>query len=136
VPSSDKIRNQIEQRAKFRCEYCCAPQAICGYQFHLEHIHPRSRKGSDSLSNIALACASCNLAKGDRIRGIDPVSGRKVNLYHPRKHVWNKHFRWLIDQGILLGITPAGRATVVALDLNSERRKEARWLWFETGWLP
>jgi hypothetical protein len=69
VPFSDKIRDQIERRAKLRCEYCHAPQAICGYQFHLEHIQPRSREGSDSLSNRALACASCNLAKGGRIRG-------------------------------------------------------------------
>jgi 5-methylcytosine-specific restriction endonuclease McrA len=136
VPSSDKIRDQIERKAKLRCEYCRAPQAICGYQFHLEHIHLRSRKGSDSLSNRALACASCNLAKGGRIRGIDPATGREVHLFHPRNQRWNRHFRWTADQGTLVGITAAGKATIAVLDLNSERRSEARRHWFETGWLP
>jgi len=32
--------------------------------------------------------------------------------------------------------TPEGRATVVALDLNSELRLEARRLWFDAGLLP
>jgi hypothetical protein len=36
----------------------------------------------------------------------------------------------------LTGVSPVGRVTVVALDLNAEARLEARRLWFETGWLP
>jgi hypothetical protein len=136
VASSDKIRNRIELRAKGRCEYCRAPQGICGYRFHLDHISPTARKGSDAFSNRALACASCNLAKGDRTSGIDPFTGRKVNLFHPRKQVWNKHFQWSTDQEGLLGVSAAGRATIQVLDLNNASRKEARRLWFETGWLP
>jgi hypothetical protein len=36
----------------------------------------------------------------------------------------------------LIGLSPIGRATVLALDLNAKARLEARRLWFETGWLP
>jgi 5-methylcytosine-specific restriction endonuclease McrA len=33
----------------------------------LEHIVPRNHGGDDSLTNLALACASCNHAKGRRL---------------------------------------------------------------------
>jgi hypothetical protein len=59
-----------------------------------------------------------------------------VPLYDPRRQAWQEHFRWADDRQTLLGLTPTGRATVVALDLNNDFRREARRLWFETGWLP
>jgi hypothetical protein len=33
-------------------------------------------------------------------------------------------------------MTPIGRATIAALDLNGKVRMKARLLWFETRWLP
>jgi 5-methylcytosine-specific restriction endonuclease McrA len=33
----------------------------------LEHIVPRTHGGDDSLTNLALACASCNHAKGRKL---------------------------------------------------------------------
>lgn len=41
--------------------------ALCGEtqaKFHLDHIIPRSRGGSDDASNRQWLCATCNLAKG------------------------------------------------------------------------
>ena len=136
MPPSDELRDRIEARAGYRCEYCRAPQPVCGYRFHLDHIRPTARGGSESLSNRCLACASCNLAKGDRTRATDPLTGREVYLFHPRRHAWNRHFRWSGDQRHVLGTTPIGRATILALDLNGELRVQARLFWFETGWLP
>ncbi|MEV4378801.1 RNA-guided endonuclease IscB [Streptosporangium sp. NPDC049644] len=40
--------------------------AYCGQQdmpLNIDHIHPRSRGGSDRISNLALACIRCNQAK-------------------------------------------------------------------------
>jgi hypothetical protein len=37
---------------------------------------------------------------------------------------------------VIVGLTPEGRATVVALDLNGEVRLDARRLWFDAGLLP
>ncbi|MEV4375298.1 RNA-guided endonuclease IscB [Streptosporangium sp. NPDC049644] len=40
--------------------------AYCGKQnvpLNIDHIHPRSRGGSDRISNLALACIGCNQAK-------------------------------------------------------------------------
>jgi hypothetical protein len=126
----------VEARALQRCEYCHAPQRICGYRFHVEHIVPIAERGSDALTNRALACAACNLAKIDKVSGIDPRTGTRVPLFNPRSQTWADHFAWADDRQTLTGLTPTGRATVATLDMNSTFRKEARKLWFETGWLP
>jgi 5-methylcytosine-specific restriction endonuclease McrA len=50
--------------AKFgrACIYC----DITGVPLNIDHVHPRSRGGSDRISNLALACIPCNQAKGNR----------------------------------------------------------------------
>ena len=130
------LRKNVEIRAGGRCEYCHAPQAACGYRFHLEHVVPTAKNGSDEIENRALACAACNLAKGDRTTSIDPETGRTVALFDPRTDAWEKHFHWDNDLSLIVGVTPEGRATVVTLDLNSGLRLDARRLWFNAGLLP
>jgi HNH endonuclease len=134
--SEARLRALVEKRAGRRCEYCQAPQAVCGYRYHLEHIIPSSQGGPDAPANRALACAACNLAKADKTLGVDSESGAAIALYDPRRQAWREHFRWAEDRETLIGLTPTGRATVVALDLNDDLRKEARRLRFESGWLP
>jgi hypothetical protein len=126
----------VEKRARKRCDYCQAPQQVCGYRFPIEHIGPVAEGGSDAPSNRALGCASCNRAKSDKRTGVDPQTGKEVALFNPRRQVWQDHFRWADDRETLIGLTATGRATVATLDMNSELRKEACRLWFETGWLP
>jgi 5-methylcytosine-specific restriction endonuclease McrA len=58
----------VDKRARRRCEYRHAPQRVSGYRFHLEHVIPSAHGGSDVFLNRALACATCNLAKGERQR--------------------------------------------------------------------
>ncbi|MFJ2030331.1 RNA-guided endonuclease IscB [Streptosporangium sp. NPDC087985] len=41
------------------CAYCGAT----GVPLNIDHIHPRSRGGSDRISNLTLACIPCNQAK-------------------------------------------------------------------------
>jgi len=133
---TSELRQRIEIRAGGRCEYCHAPQSACGYRFHLEHIVPAAERGSDDLDNRALACAACNLAKSDRTTGIDPETRQRLDLYNPRTDAWDEHFRWQGDPPAIVGRTPEGRATIVALDLNAELRLAARRLWFDAGLLP
>lgn len=130
------LRSQIEQRAEGRCEYCQAPQQVCGYRFHLEHIVPLAQNGADALCNRALACASCNLAKADKIADLDPATDELVRLFNPREQTWAEHFHWDLAQKTVVGNTPLGRATVKALDMNSSLRLEARQFWFAVGLLP
>jgi len=131
-----QLRARVEERAGQRCEYCHAPQPVSGYRFHIEHIMPRSRGGVNGLLNRALACATCNLAKARRMAGVDPRSGREVPLFNPRTQIWDEHFAWADDRQTILGRTVIGRATAETLDMNGALHRQARQLWFETGWLP
>jgi 5-methylcytosine-specific restriction endonuclease McrA len=47
-----------------KCAYC---QCSLQNGYHVDHIVPLARGGSNDPSNLALACASCNKSKGDRL---------------------------------------------------------------------
>jgi hypothetical protein len=63
-----------------------------------------------------LACVSCSLRKEARRAAVDTQTGRKVPLFHPRRQEWANHFRW--DSMRVVGISPTGRATADALQMN------------------
>jgi hypothetical protein len=52
--SEAETRRRAERRAGGRREYCRAPQAVCGYRFHVEHVLPSARGGPDALPNRAI----------------------------------------------------------------------------------
>jgi len=114
----------VRDRAGVRCQYCLMHQGLQGATFHVEHIIPRAKGGLSVLTNLALACPSCNLCKADRTQAIDPASGALVQLFHPVQEAWMDHFR-CAGYGIE-GLTPPGRATVAALDMNHPRRCRIR----------
>ena len=82
----------------------------------------------DALPNLAAACWPCNRAKSDATTGIDPRSGAVTALFNPRTQQWDEHFIWSSDFLDVIGVTPTGRATVVALRPNRPeyRRQRAR----------
>lgn len=49
------------------CAYCAAVIDGVSVVAHWEHVVPRSRRGPDSPINLVIACATCNLRKGDRL---------------------------------------------------------------------
>ena len=49
------------EKFEHRCAYCHTDQG----PFELDHIRPRSRGGSNRVSNLALSCHACNGAKGN-----------------------------------------------------------------------
>lgn len=95
-------------------------QLLQGATFHVEHVTPRCRGGSTALDNLAWACPGCNLGKGDRVEAPDPQTGRPEPLFNPRRASWSDHFRW--EGHAIVALTPAGRATLAALNLNRPRR--------------
>jgi 5-methylcytosine-specific restriction endonuclease McrA len=56
------IREYLLEKWGRQCVYCHATQV----QLQIEHIVPKSRGGSNRVSNLTLACQSCNDAKGNR----------------------------------------------------------------------
>jgi hypothetical protein len=47
-------------------------------------------------------------------------------LFDPRADPWNDHFAWAVNGLEIVGLSPVGRATVEALELNRERLKQIR----------
>lgn len=95
-------------------------QSLQGATFHVEHVTPQAAGGADTLDNLALACPGCNLRKSDRTAVPDPDTGDPTPLFHPRVDRWADHFRW--EGYRVVGLSPTGRTTVEALDLNHPRR--------------
>jgi hypothetical protein len=89
------------------------------WPLEIDHIMPRARGGSDAEDNLWLACRACNLFKDQQTHGRDPLTGRRVRLFHPRHQRWRQHLQWSADGSMILGRTAMGRAPVVALSLNN-----------------
>lgn len=126
------MRRRARHRAGKRCEYCRIQEDDDPFAFHLEHIIPHKHGGSDSISNLAWCCQSCNLGKGSNLAG--RLSGEIVALFHPRLQKWDQHFRWHGPR--LIGRTRCGKATVRVLNINSPERIELRRLLIVLGEFP
>lgn len=114
IPAS--LRGLVVARAQGRCEYCGLSQVSQEAAFHIDHIFPRIAGGATEAENLALACVSCSLRKGDRRAVPDTQTGEVVPLFNPRTDEWNEHFAW---RGTMVsGLTAVGRASVAALAMN------------------
>lgn len=130
------LRRKIAATAGHRCGYCLTSQQISGAQMHIEHIIPRSQGGTSDETNLWLACAWCNSYKWAKTHAVDPEMDEEVPLFNPRTQRWSDHFRWSDDGIRIIGLTPTGRATVLALRMNNEFIVPARRHWVQAGWHP
>lgn len=133
---SRALRRQLVAEARGRCAYCRTATTISGARLVVDHIVPEAAGGPTEFENLCLACHSCNEFKGAQVESEDPDSGEIVALYHPRRQRWRDHFRWSADGAELVGITPVGRATALALKMNHPLIVDARHLWVAVGWHP
>ncbi len=115
---AEHMRQRICQRARCLCEYCHASEQWQYVCFTVDHVIPLARGGADTSDNLALACFHCNRRKSDRLTAVAPISGEEVPLFNPRRDRWDEHFIWSANGLSIIGLTPTGRATVVALALN------------------
>ncbi len=112
---------EIRQRAAGCCEYCLRIEKVQSLTFHVDHILPVAHGGDDSSDNLCLACPDCNRAKGPNVAAFDPTTGALSRLYNPREQNWDDHFELNADMTVA-GLTPEGRATIVLLQMNMQRR--------------
>ena len=59
-----EVREYVLEKFGHRCAYCGGRSG--DPVLEIEHIVPQCRGGSDRVSNLALACHTCNQAKGER----------------------------------------------------------------------
>ena len=57
-----EVREYLLLKWGYQCAYCQQEAT----RWEVDHILPRSRGGSNRISNLALACHACNQDKGDR----------------------------------------------------------------------
>jgi len=112
------IQTRVRERSAGLCEYCHAVEAWQYVRFTVDHITPVARGGTNALANLALACFHCNRRKGDKQVAEDPETREQARLFDPRREIWPDHFIWSSDTLYLIGLTPAGRATIGMLEIN------------------
>jgi hypothetical protein len=134
VPAA--LQTQVRKDAKNRCGYCLTQRKLIGQPMSMEHLIPVAMGGDSTRENLWLACRRCNEFRGARTHAIDPLTGDETSLFNPRTQTWSAHFIWNDDSTEIIGLTPVGRATVVALRLNNDDIKLARALWVMIGYHP
>ena len=55
-----EVREYLLEKWDRKCVYCGAENV----PLQIEHIHPKSKGGSNRISNLCIACQPCNLKKG------------------------------------------------------------------------
>jgi hypothetical protein len=130
-----KLIRAVRQRSKHACEYCrMSEEYYPTVPFAVDHVIARQHGGMTQAENLAFACLHCNSHKGPNISGIDPKTRKLTQLFHPRRHKWDRHFRW--DGALIVGRTAIGRTTIVMLALNHPDLVEVRQSLIEEGRFP
>jgi hypothetical protein len=132
----DELRDRVAAHFQYRCAYCRSPVGLFPGSQQIDHIVPRALGGTDDETNLCFCCPWCNTRKSDRVTATDPVTRRKVKLFHPRRQRWSRHFEWSADHLKIDGLTVCGRATIHVLDLNNAEMLQARRTWLIAGWHP
>jgi predicted restriction endonuclease len=57
-----KWRQSIKEHWDYECAYCGETENLT-----LDHITPRSKGGSDRVTNVLCACKECNISKGHQM---------------------------------------------------------------------
>lgn len=133
---SKQVAEFVRLRADNRCEYCLSHQDFTMGLLQIDHVWPVAKGGTDDEQNLCLACEMCNEHKWQKTEGIDPLTGTMVNLFNPRQQRWHDHFRWSESGDELIGLTPCGRVTILALKLNNSIARTVRRYWIQAGWHP
>jgi hypothetical protein len=128
------LEELVWRRARFQCEYCHMPQGHEEFGHQIDHVIARKHGGPTAAGNLALACFPCNNHKGSDLAGVDPITRKLTKLFNPRRHKWERHFRW---QGpYLVGKTAIGRTTIRVLEINDQARVDLRQVLLEGGDFP
>src|SRR3954470_16990828 len=110
---SAETRLYVRQRASFACEYCGVAENDTGGELTIDHYHPQSLGGSDTIDNLLYSCQRCNQYKSDYW----PVTADASSLWNPRQGPSADHMLNLAD-GTVYPLTPVGVFTIRRLRLN------------------
>ncbi|KYC36970.1 HNH endonuclease [Scytonema hofmannii PCC 7110] len=118
------LRRLVEERARYRCEYCLLPQNISFFPHEIDHVIPEKHGGKTDAGNLAFTCWRCNRYKGTDLGSFDPQTGEFSFLFNPRIQQWTEHFAF--EKLKIVGLTPEGRTTAKLLQYNNDERLAER----------
>ena len=94
-----RLRERIARTAGYACGYCRTPEAIAGFRMSIEHIIPDAKGGETVEENLWLSCHARDEFKGARVQGRDPLTGKRIRLWNPRRQRWHDfHFSSSYDR--------------------------------------
>ncbi|MEZ5043453.1 MAG: HNH endonuclease [Saprospiraceae bacterium] len=133
---SKAIKEQVRNRANGICEYCLSQEKFASQSFSIDHVLPEIEGGKGILENLSLACQGCNNFKYTKTNAKDFNSGKMVRLFNPRNDKWLDHFKWNENFTVIIAVSPIGRVTIDALNLNRESLLNQRSLYRAFGIHP
>lgn len=71
VSIGKRVRYEVLRRCNFACFYCGLPAPVVILE--IDHLHPKSRGGSDDEWNLVAACQECNAGKLDGVPDPDTI---------------------------------------------------------------
>ena len=80
---SQTLRESVRTLYGTYCGYCGVTEIESGGQLEVDHFHPQSHGGGDTLENLVYACPTCNRFKGDYWPA--PEAGPDLVLLHPQQ---------------------------------------------------
>ena len=83
-----EVREYLLEKWGRKCAYCNSENV----PLEVEHIKPKSKGGSNRLSNLTIACRECNLLKGNR--AIEEFLDQKPSVL---KHILGQTKKSLVD---------------------------------------
>jgi hypothetical protein len=86
---SKQLRNEILSKSDF-CTYCRRTETDGIFDWHIDHIVPKSKGGTDERENLCKACMQCNLSKGSK----DPVEFfEEISAHGPGPAIVDGYFQ-------------------------------------------
>ena len=126
-------RHYLLQKYNYTCVYCGSR----GGSFELDHVIPRSKGGTNKISNLVLACKECNRKKGksflDEFLATKPGLCQKIKntISRPLQHAAavnitnNRLVKELLQFNLPLDV---GFGSQTSFNRNSQKMKKEHWI--------
>ena len=129
-----EVREYLLEQCEHRCVYCQATDV----PLEVEHVVPRSKGGSNRISNLVLACVPCNQKKGSQDLALflqkKPEVLKRVQgqLKHPLKDAAAVNTtRWALYDRLLTCGLPVETGSGGLTKYNRSQRKLPKTHWLD-----
>lgn len=125
-----EVREYLLEKWGRRCAYCGATNV----PLQIEHLIPKSRQGSDRVSNLTLACAPCNTAKGTQTAAEFGHPAVQAHAKHPlRDAAAVNSTRWALYRRLQVNGLPLETSTGGRTKWNRTQRGLPKTHWLDAA---